>query len=212
MTRWPEPAWGALLLFLGLGYALGVLNAAYYLVRGRRGCDIRDLGSGTAGATNAGRVLGRRGFLIVLTLDAAKGAVAVGLARWLSGDPWVILAAQGGAVLGHIWPLQLGFRGGKGVATLVGGWIATNPVVVLLLAAMVPLLQAMIGRFVISGLLALAITPLVLHLLDAGLTRMAGDLVLVGVVWFAHRRDLRAELRRVPGNAPADPEARGPNL
>ncbi len=109
-----------MILAFFLGYALGCLNTGYYLIRLRRSQDIRTLGSGTAGATNAGRILGTWGFIVVFIVDFCKGVLAALLGRSLVwGDPG-ILAASIGVVAGHIWPAQLSFRGGKGVASALG--------------------------------------------------------------------------------------------
>lgn len=128
-------------MFVAAAYALGCANAGYYLLRWRDGRDIRALGSGNAGAKNVGRVLGRKAFLIVFALDAAKGVLAVGAAAtWAYAmSPLCALAA----VAGHVWPVQLGGRGGKGVATALGG-----------LAVLAPLLLALLaGAFLLGWLL-----------------------------------------------------------
>ncbi len=108
-----------LLLF---AYGLGCLNAGYYLLRWRDGRDIRQLGSGNAGARNVGRVLGRQGFVLVFVLDAAKGALAVTAAH--HGAPEVAALSAVVVTLGHVYPLQLDWRGGKGVATAIGALLA----------------------------------------------------------------------------------------
>jgi glycerol-3-phosphate acyltransferase PlsY len=110
-----------------VAYVLGCLSPGWWLVRRRTGADVRTTGSGGTGATNAARVLGPRAFVLVLLLDAAKGAAAVLLARWMLPDePWSALALPA-AVAGHIWPAFLGFRGGRGAGPLLGGCLALNP-------------------------------------------------------------------------------------
>lgn len=107
-------------------YALGCLSPGWWLVRRQTGGDIRSSGSSGTGATNVARVLGPPAFAAVLVLDAAKAALAVGLARWLvPTDPWSALALPV-VVAGHIWPAPLGFRGGRGAGPLLGGSIALN--------------------------------------------------------------------------------------
>ncbi len=105
-------------------YLLGGLCAGYYLVRLAARRDIRAAGSGSAGARNVGRLLGAPGFLGTLLLDAAKGAVAVLAAAHFVAGAWPPALALLAVVAGHIWPLQLGLRGGKGVATAIGGTAA----------------------------------------------------------------------------------------
>jgi acyl phosphate:glycerol-3-phosphate acyltransferase len=109
------------------GYLIGSLSFAVLLVRWKTGKDIRSEGSGNAGATNVlrghGKVLG----LTVALLDIAKGAAAVGLAKLVTANPRTAAAAGVAAVLGHIFPLFTGFRGGKGVATAVGAFLVLAP-------------------------------------------------------------------------------------
>ena len=112
---------GAIPFGLVLGYLVG-------------GVDIRRQGSGNIGATNLGRALGRPWAVAAFALDCAKGwAPATFLPHWNPGEPfWALRLACGcAAVIGHIWPVYLGFRGGKGVATLCGAVIAVDPVVFL---------------------------------------------------------------------------------
>ncbi len=112
--------WGPQLLALLLGYLLGAIPFGLLLAKLGGAGDIRQIGSGNIGATNVLRT-GRKGLAAAtLLLDGAKGAVAMGLAgRFIgAGDP-VLLAALG-AMLGHCFPVWLGFKGGKGVATMLG--------------------------------------------------------------------------------------------
>ena len=111
-------------LVLLTAYVLGCLNAGYYWVRYRASIDIRDLGSGNAGARNVGRLLGTSGFATVFIFDALKGVVAVMLGIHF-GSAWPIPELSALAVvLGHVFPIQLGFRGGKGIATALGALLA----------------------------------------------------------------------------------------
>jgi glycerol-3-phosphate acyltransferase PlsY len=119
----PSPAW-LLPLLLVAAYALGGVSPGWLLVRQVGGGDIRQQGSGATGATNVGRLLGTKGFLFVLFLDSCKGAAAVIGVRLLEhGNPWVSLALPA-VIAGHIWPVWLGFRGGRGGGPLLGGTLA----------------------------------------------------------------------------------------
>jgi acyl phosphate:glycerol-3-phosphate acyltransferase len=109
------------------GYLIGSLSFAVLLVRWKTGKDIRSEGSGNAGATNVLRAHGRVLGLTVAFLDIAKGAAAVGLAKLVTANPRTAAAAGVAAVLGHIFPLFSGFRGGKGVATAVGAFLVLAP-------------------------------------------------------------------------------------
>jgi glycerol-3-phosphate acyltransferase PlsY len=118
--------WPAALLVV-LGYLLGSLSFAFLLVRWRTGADIRTVGSGNAGATNVLRAHGKGLAAAVALLDIAKGAAAVLLVRLVTADPRYAAAAGLASILGHVFPLYSGFRGGKGVATAVGAFLALAP-------------------------------------------------------------------------------------
>lgn len=115
-----------LLIFAAIGYLLGSIPFGLLLTRAAGGGDIRSIGSGNIGATNVLRT-GKKGVAAAtLLLDAGKGALAVWLALRLSGEP-AALAAGAAAFAGHVHPVWLGFRGGKGVATLLGVSTALLP-------------------------------------------------------------------------------------
>jgi len=115
-----------------LAYLLGSIPFGLILVRLRTGKDVRQSGSGNIGATNVLRTTGKAGGVITLLLDAAKGAAAVLIARALlpEGSLAIHLAALA-AVLGHCYPVWLGFKGGKGVATCLGVFLVLSPLAVL---------------------------------------------------------------------------------
>lgn len=116
----------------GAGYALGSMSFALLFARAK-GVDLRAVGSGNLGATNVGRALGRGYGIAVYLLDALKGWLPVFLAPLLlggdgaEGDVLLAVVAGASAFAGHIWPIWLGFRGGKGVATLSGALLALHP-------------------------------------------------------------------------------------
>jgi glycerol-3-phosphate acyltransferase PlsY len=121
-------------LVLVAAYLLGSIPFGYLIVRAKEGADVRESGSGGTGATNVSRRAGKAAGVVTLLLDAAKGAIAVLLARWLVapefGIDWWVAASAILAVLGHIFPVWLRFRGGKGVATGVGVFLALVPLAV----------------------------------------------------------------------------------
>ena len=153
------PAW-----ILIAAYFLGSIPFGYLIVRSVKGADVRESGSGGTGATNVSRRAGKRAGIVTLLLDAAKGALAVVLARWLLSDDfridWWVAAAAFLAVVGHCFPLWLGFRGGKGVATGVGVFLALSPIAVAG-AALIFILTVAVTRYVSLGsILAAAAFPL----------------------------------------------------
>ncbi|MBI3951919.1 MAG: glycerol-3-phosphate 1-O-acyltransferase PlsY [Acidobacteria bacterium] len=121
-------------LSLITAYLLGSIPFGYLLVKHvfTRGQDIRQVGSGNIGATNVGRVAGAKGAVLTCLLDTGKGALAVIMAGWVSHQDlgWMSVAAIL-AIVGHMFPLWLGFRGGKGVAAGVGVFLVLSPYSVL---------------------------------------------------------------------------------
>lgn len=116
----------ALALVVG-SYLLGSVSWSVLIVRIRHGLDVRTVGSGNAGATNVLRAAGKGPALLALFLDIAKGVVAVAVPRALAAPAEVVGASAVAVVLGHVFPLFFGLRGGKGVATAAGALGAMSP-------------------------------------------------------------------------------------
>ena len=109
------------LLLLAIGYLLGSIPSGYLAGRWCKGIDLRELGSGSTGATNVLRQVGKGPALVVFVIDVATGAAAVLIAgSRLPGSDWIQVLAGLTALAGHIWPVWLGFKGGKAVATGLG--------------------------------------------------------------------------------------------
>ncbi len=151
----------ALLLVVAGSYLLGSIPFGYLLVRIFRGEDVRRSGSGNIGATNVSRTLPMLGVLTLL-LDALKGAAAVWLARLFAPSYTITLAALF-AVLGHMFPFWLRFRGGKGVATALGSFAVIAPGAVLV-AVGIFIAVVLIFRYVSLGsIIAVAFFPLLVY-------------------------------------------------
>src|SRR5208282_2693967 len=145
------------LIAAAVGYLLGSIPFGYLLVRMLKGEDVRATGSGNIGATNVARKSPALG-IATLLLDAAKGLAAVLLARLLFGgphQPLIMTTAAFFAVLGHLFPVWLKFRGGKGVATSFGAFILLTPESILCLVGLF-LLLAVAFRYVSLGSVAVA--------------------------------------------------------
>jgi glycerol-3-phosphate acyltransferase PlsY len=146
------------LLVVIIAYLLGSIPFGYLIVRRKLGDDIRQTGSGGTGATNVSRRAGKTAGVITLVLDALKGSLAVLLAIGLSPDVhWIIAAAAIAAIIGHMFPVWLGFRGGKGVATGVGVFLILAPIA-LLCAGIVFLGVVLLTRYVSLGSITAAVT------------------------------------------------------
>lgn len=180
-----------------MAYLLGGICTGYYLVRFKVKRDIRDAGSGGVGARNVGRVLGRPGFIITLLGDALKGLIAVLLARQFNISDSAVSLVLVAVIVGHIWPLPLHFRGGRGIATAIGAYIAYDPQLALLLLGITLLLMVFRRGFILSGLAAFLLLPLVAFALDFPahtVAALAGSSI---IILFAHRERLRKAFAEV---------------
>ena len=175
-----------------LGYLLGSIPFGLVLTKLAGLGDIRSIGSGNIGATNVLRT-GRKDLaLATLLLDGGKGAVAVLIARLVSEDLTVI--AGGAAILGHLFPVWLKFKGGKGVATTLGTLIAINWMVGIG-ACLVWLAMALVFRYSsLSALIAVASAPFLALWLDGTPLAILAALAAIAV-WFRHHENIRRLLK-----------------
>ncbi|WP_395020672.1 glycerol-3-phosphate 1-O-acyltransferase PlsY [Dongia sp.] len=176
------------------GYLLGSIPFGLILTRMAGLGDIRSIGSGNIGATNVLRTGNKKLALATLLLDGAKGAVAVFLARWLFLDPLLPVIAGAAAFVGHIFPVWLKFKGGKGVATALGTWLALAwPIGVL--ACLTWLAVAFVLRYSsLSALLAVALAPF--YAIFLGTPALIGFGIGVAIlVWIRHHENIRRLLK-----------------
>ena len=153
-----------LALLLG-AYLLGSIPTGLALGQMVAGVDVRDVGSHRTGATNVQRALGTRAGAAVLLLDIAKGLLAVALVRTITGSDYVAAIAGLAAIVGHVWPVFAGFRGGRGVATGAGAVAFFAPWAILITLAVMAITVA-VTRFVSLGsITAAVIAPVVIALL-----------------------------------------------
>jgi glycerol-3-phosphate acyltransferase PlsY len=173
-------------------YALGCISVGYYLVRLYTGEDIRGGGSGSAGATNVGRRLGPWGFSVTLLLDAAKGAAAAGAASYFGLESWGVMLAILAVVAGHIWPLQLEFRGGKGIAPAFGGILVFDYQLGIITISLCGTIFVFVRQLTLSGLLVVILSPGVAFLLGHSDKVMLEMLALALLILVSHRKNIRA--------------------
>lgn len=184
------------------GYLLGSLPFSYWIARLYTGEDVRRQGSRSAGATNVSRAAGPLAGGLAVVLDAAKGAAAVVFASRLTDEPAFLGVAATAAVLGHIYPLFLGFRGGKGAATAAGALGVLSPAVALLAVLLLAVVVAW-KRYVSLATMAIAaLTPLLALLAqEIGWTERRGSWFPLSatamslLVFLAHRTNFQ-RLRR----------------
>jgi glycerol-3-phosphate acyltransferase PlsY len=194
-------------LVVALAYLLGSIPFGYLIVRASGGGDVRETGSGGTGATNVTRRAGKGAGVLTLALDALKGAAAVLVARLVLTEgfrvDWWVAAAAVAVVAGHVFPVWLGFRGGKGVATGLGVFAVLAPLA-LLCALPVFVLVVWATRYVSLGsIVAAAMMPLAVWALNARSNARGEELLPVlsaalfggALIIFMHRANIRRLLR-----------------
>jgi glycerol-3-phosphate acyltransferase PlsY len=144
-------------ILLLLSYLLGSIPFGYLLTRAKAGVDIRDHGSGNIGATNVLRTQGKALGALTLALDFAKAAASVWICRTWGSQPWMDAAGGAAAVVGHCFPVALGFRGGKGIASGLGAFVFIAPLPTLA-ALGVFLLEVLTLRWVSLGSILASLT------------------------------------------------------
>lgn len=144
-------------------YLLGSVSFSVVIAKALKGIDIRQHGSGNAGATNTLRVLGTGPAILVLTLDVLKGIAAVWVGRWLGdGSVWLPALCGIAVIIGHNWPVYFRFRGGKGIASTIGV-MASLFFLPALYAGIIAILSIVFTRYVSLGsLIFVLLTPVFL--------------------------------------------------
>ena len=185
-----------IVLWLLAAYVLGATPTAYLAGRLARGIDLRQHGSKNLGATNVYRVLGWGWAIPVALIDIAKGAIPVawfgGLAgAGRGGDSWVAVALGIAAVLGHMFSPYVGFKGGKGVATAAGMFLALAPLAVAIALPVWGVCLWATGYVSLSSILAAAVFPLLVYLTRPGATAtLWASVALAGLIVFSHRGNI----------------------
>ena len=155
-----------ILAFAIIAYLIGSIPTGYIIVKLKTNQDIRTIGSGSTGATNVKRVLGKKWFFIVMLLDALKGALPVILAKTLTTDVYGIYAVISAifVIIGHSKPIFLQFKGGKSVASGVGTILALNPLVGLSIAAIWGVITYISKYVSLGSIIALILSPFLMYL------------------------------------------------
>ncbi|QSO53437.1 glycerol-3-phosphate 1-O-acyltransferase PlsY [Alicyclobacillus curvatus] len=181
-----------LVLSAVIAYLIGSISFSTLIGRWFGKIDIRDHGSGNAGATNTLRVLGVKYAVIVLLADIAKGVVAVLLAKALgAGNPWVTYLSALTVIIGHNWPIYFGFRGGKGIATTIGVLLILMPKSVLT-ASLVAVILIALTRYVSLGAIVLTVlTPVAGILFHSGTGKVVLAVAIAVLSIWRHRKNIQ---------------------
>ena len=190
--------------FCILAYLIGSIPTGYIIVKLKTGQDIRQVGSGSTGATNVKIVLGKKWFFIVMLLDALKGALPVLISKYFLSagmllDPYGIYAVACAVfvIVGHSKPVFLGFKGGKSVASGVGTILALSPLAGLIIALIWGAVTY-ISRYVSLGsIVALVLSPFIMYFLNAPAAYVAYCALAAVYIVYLHRENIK---RLIDGN------------
>jgi glycerol-3-phosphate acyltransferase PlsY len=180
-------------LWVVASYLLGATPTAYLAGRLARGIDLREHGSKNLGATNVYRVLGWRWAIPVALIDIAKGAIPVALfGRWAAGGPWLAVGLGIAAVLGHVFSPFMRFKGGKGVATALGVFLALAPVAVLIAVPVWGGSLWLTGYVSLASLVAAASFPVWVKLTAPGaVSAFWASVALAVLIVYSHRANVQ---------------------
>lgn len=190
-----------LILVMVIAYIIGSIPTGYLIVKAKTGEDIRNIGSGSTGATNVKRVLGKKYFFLVMFLDALKGALPVILAQmFVSVGSSIGLApvvAAVAVIIGHSKSVFLGFKGGKSVASGVGTIIALNWQAGLIIAVVWSIITYITKYVSVGSIIALVASPFVMYFLHAPLAYICYCALGAIYIVYLHRENIK---RLIEGN------------
>ncbi len=185
------------LIVIIVAYLIGSISTGYLIVKAKTNQDIRTIGSGSTGATNVKRVLGKKWFFIVLLLDALKGATPVLLAKYLTFDPYGINAVLASifVIIGHSKPIFLQFKGGKSVASGVGTILALNWMVGLTIAVIWGTITYISKYVSLGSIIALGVSPILMYLFKNPIGYIAYCLIAAIYIIYLHRENIARLLK-----------------
>lgn len=185
----PEAHLFSLFLAVVSAYLCGSIPTGVLIAR-RLGVEVRKVGSGNIGATNVARSAGKKAGLLTLVGDAAKGLIPVLVVRFLNLGETTVAATAVAALLGHLFPLFLGFSGGKGVATGLGVFLGLAPYAILLALLLFLAVFALFRIVSLSSLVATAATPLLLLMLAHPRAHVVAGLVIALLIITRHHENI----------------------
>ncbi|MDF2841116.1 MAG: hypothetical protein K0Q99_1888 [Clostridia bacterium] len=172
-----------------IAYFLGNFATSYIVSMRSAHIDIRKHGSGNAGATNVLRVLGAKAAAVTFIGDALKGVIAVLIGRYIAGSNGALLAGLF-VVVGHNWPVTLGFKGGKGVATTIGSMLAINPLLVSIVFVVGVIVLITTKYVSLASIIGMVIFPIVMIVFKQGIEYVAFSVVIAMLAIFKHRTNI----------------------
>ena len=183
------------ILIIIIAYLLGNISTSYIIAKKMIGVDIRTQGSGNAGSTNVLRTLGKKAGAITFAGDFLKGFIAVLIAELIAKTSGIDVAIAGylgviGVVSGHNWPVFLGFRGGKGVATSLGSMIAVNPIMALSCFGIFLVIVAITKYVSLGAIVGISCSPIMMIVFKNNKGLIATLFLTISVI-YTHRENIK---------------------
>jgi len=182
-------------LYVVFSYFIGNIMFGYLITKALYHKDIRLHGSGNVGARNAGRLHGKKAFVIIFLGDALKGGCAILIARYLHFPEYIQLLGLGMAILGHIKPVVLKFKGGKGISTFIGGMICFEPLLIPVIVVGFSILYPFTKSFTFAGLGAFLAIPIFLFFKSNNWITCAIVLAIIVVIFLTHSENIKGRLK-----------------
>jgi acyl phosphate:glycerol-3-phosphate acyltransferase len=182
-------------LYFIISYLIGSIMFGFLITKIIYRNDIRNQGSGNVGARNAGRLYGKTAFVLIFLGDALKGALVILAARYLQFSEPIQLLGLALAILGHIKPITLKFKGGKGISTFIGGIITFEPILVPVIILGFMVLYPFMKGFTLAGLGAFLFIPVVLFFKNSDWLSCIIGLGIIAILYAAHAENLKERLK-----------------
>lgn len=185
--------WVTLITAMLGSYLVGSLNLSIIVSKVFYKTDIRTLGSGNAGATNVLRNFGRKAAIPVFAFDVLKGVIGylIGLLICGTSPEWAPLICAFAAILGHIFPVFYGFKGGKGVSTTLGVCLVAAPLATLITFAIVVVIFAVGKRISLGSILGILIFTVLSFVLDCSTAVTLFGAAMTVIIWFKHKENIK---------------------
>lgn len=181
-----------IVLFIVIAYLIGAIPCGVILTRLAGGEDVRKSGSGNIGATNVYRVAGRKLGVVTLLLDTLKGVIPVLIAVKLFPDNMTAIALVAAATfLGHLFPVYIGFKGGKGVATALGIFLVLSPLAILIALILFVAVVWQWRYISLGSIIAAAACPFLIALVENSFPLFLAGLFIGGMVIYRHRANIQ---------------------
>ena len=183
-------------VYLIFSYLIGSIMFGFLVMKALYHKDIRLHGSGNVGARNAGRLQGKKAFVIIFLGDALKGAFVILMARYLHFSDAIQLLGLGIAIIGHLKPITLNFKGGKGISTFIGVIIVFEQLVIQVVVLAFLILYPFTKSFTFSGLGAFLFIPLFLSIWHYSLLSCVMESCIIILSLLAHSENIKERLKK----------------